>query len=51
MHPNEVDTRIGMLTLDHGIPTEEASGCLCDYLDFNLAEHSYLWSLPIVGHK
>ncbi|MBT8333282.1 MAG: DUF1254 domain-containing protein, partial [Deltaproteobacteria bacterium] len=46
---NEVDTHIGKLTFDHGIPTEETSDKLYYELDYHRAVQVYLWSLPIVG--
>ena len=48
-YPNEVDTHIGRLIFDHGIPTEETSEKLYYELDYHRAVQAYLWSLPIVG--
>lgn len=47
---NEVETRLGTLNFDHGIPTEETSEKLYDWLDYSRAVQAYLWSLPIMGH-
>jgi hypothetical protein len=49
-YPNEVGSRIGKLTFDHGIPTEETSEKLYDWLDYSRGVQAYLWSLPIMGH-
>ena len=49
MYPNKVNTHIGELTFDHGIPTEETSKKLYYELDYHRAVQLYLWSLPIVG--
>lgn len=49
-YPNEVETRLGTLSFDHGIPTEETSEKLYDWLDYSRAVQAYLWSLPIMGH-
>ena len=48
-YPNEVDSHIGKLTFDHGIPTEETSEKLYYELDYHRAVQAYLWSLPIMG--
>ena len=47
--PNKVQTHIGELTFDHGVPTEETSKKLYYELDYHRAVQAYLWSLPIVG--
>ena len=44
-----IETHIGELTFDHGIPTEETSEKLYYELDYHRAVQAYLWSLPIVG--
>ena len=36
-YPNEVDTHIGKLTFDHGVPTEETSEKLYYELDYHRA--------------
>ena len=48
-YPNKVNTHIGELTFDHGIPSEETSGKLYYEMDYHRAVQAYLWSLPIVG--
>ena len=47
--PNEVETHIGKLTFDHGVPTLETSEKLYYEMDYHRAVQTYLWSLPIVG--
>jgi len=49
MYPNKVQTHIGELNFDHGIPTEETSEKLYYELDYHRAVQAYLWALPIVG--
>ena len=44
-----VDTHIGELEFDYGVPTEETSEKLYYELDYHRAVQAYLWSLPIVG--
>jgi hypothetical protein len=44
-----VETHIGELTFDHGVPTKETSDKLYFELDYHRAVQAYLWSLPIVG--
>jgi hypothetical protein len=45
----ELDTRIGRLDLERGLPTEQTTKKLFDELDFQRAVQAYLWALPIVG--
>jgi hypothetical protein len=45
----KVDTHIGELEFDHGVPTPETSKKLYYELDYHRAVQAYLWSLPIVG--
>ena len=47
--PNEVDTHIGKLTFDLGVPTEETSKKLYYEMDYHRAVQAYLWGLPLVG--
>jgi hypothetical protein len=47
--PDTVDTRIGKLSFEHGLPTEETATKLFDELDFQRAVQAYIWALPIVG--
>ena len=44
-----VETRIGTLSFDHGLPTEETVAQLFDDLDFQRACQAYLWGLPLVA--
>ena len=48
-YPDEVDTHIGKLTFDYGVPTEETSEKLYYEMDYHRAVQTYLWSLPIMG--
>lgn len=45
----EVDTRIGKLTFELGLPTEKTVENLFDEVDFQRACQAYLWALPIVN--
>lgn len=45
----KVDTHIGELEFDYGVPTQETSDKLYYELDYHRAVQAYLWSLPIVG--
>jgi hypothetical protein len=44
-----IDTRIGKLDFDLGLPTQQTAEKLYDELDFQRAVQCYLWGLPIVG--
>jgi hypothetical protein len=44
-----VDTRIGELAFDLGVPTPETVTKLYDAMDFQRAVLCYLWAAPIVG--
>ena len=44
-----VDTRIGKLDFELGLPTEKTVTKLYDELDFERAVQCYIWSLPMVG--
>jgi hypothetical protein len=45
----KIDTRVGKLTFELGLPTEKTVGSLFDEVDFQRACQAYLWALPIVG--
>ena len=45
----EIDTRVGNLTFELGLPTEKTVGNLFDEVDFQRACQAYLWALPIVN--
>jgi len=45
----QVDTRIGELRFDHGLPTEETVNKLFDEIDFQRACQAFIWALPIVN--
>jgi hypothetical protein len=47
--PNEVETHIGKLTFDLGVPTEETSEKLYYEMNYHRAVQCYLWGLPMVG--
>jgi hypothetical protein len=49
MYPNKVQTHIGELNFDHGVPTKETSEKLYYELEYHRAVQAYLWSLPIMG--
>lgn len=44
-----VDTRIGKLDFELGMPTSETTTKLYDEMDFQRAVQCYLWGLPTVG--
>ena len=44
-----VETRIGTLDFEHGVPTQETVAKLYDELDFQRACQAYLWALPAVS--
>jgi hypothetical protein len=44
-----VDTTIGKLDFDHGVPIKETVTKLYDEMDFQRACQLYLWSFPIVA--
>ena len=44
-----IDTRIGKLDFELGVPTEQTVAKLYDEMDFQRACQLYLWALPLVG--
>lgn len=44
-----VNTRIGKLSFEHGLPTEDTVTELFDTFDFQRACEAYVWGLPLVG--
>jgi hypothetical protein len=46
-----VDTRIGKLDFELGVPTKETVTNLYDQMDFQRACQLYLWAWPIVGSE
>ena len=44
-----IDTRIGKLDFELGVPTPQTAAKLYDEMDFQRAVQCYLWGLPIVG--
>ena len=44
-----IDTRIGKLDFELGVPTQQTAAKLYDEMDFQRAVQCYLWGLPIVG--
>jgi hypothetical protein len=49
VHAETIDTRIGKLDFELGVPTKETVAKLYDELDFQRACQLYLWALPIVN--
>lgn len=47
--PLTLNTRIGQLSFERGLPTEATVKKLFDELDFQRAVQAYIWGLPIVG--
>jgi len=47
--PDKVDTRIGTLEFDLGMPTKETAEKLYDARDYQRAVQAYIWALPMVG--
>ncbi|NEI73154.1 DUF1214 domain-containing protein [Rhizobium lusitanum] len=47
--PQTIDTRIGKLSFEHGLPTEKSVTRLFNEMDFQRAVQAYLWALPIVS--
>ena len=43
-----VDTRIGKLDFEHGVPTQATVEKLYDQMDFQRACQLYLWAMPLV---
>ncbi|MGE4190142.1 MAG: DUF1254 domain-containing protein [Thermoanaerobaculia bacterium] len=46
-----VETRVGTIELELGVPTEESAQRLFDSMDFQRACQAYLWALPAVGFE
>ncbi len=46
---NTIDTHIGKLDFELGVPTSETAARLYDEMDFQRAVQCYLWGLPTVG--
>src|SRR6202040_4049787 len=46
-----VDTRIGKLDFELGVPTRKTVTKLYDNMDFQRACQLYIWALPIVGFE
>ena len=44
-----IDTHIGKLDFELGLPTSETAARLYDEMDFQRAVQCYLWGLPTVG--
>jgi hypothetical protein len=44
-----VDTRIGKLELERGLPTKESVAKLFEAQEFQRATQAYIWGLPLVG--
>jgi len=49
VYAQTIDTRIGKLDFELGVPTQQTAAKLYDEMDFQRAVQSYLWGLPIVG--
>jgi hypothetical protein len=48
-NPETVNTRIGKLELEHGVPTKATVDKLYDEMDFERAVQCYLWGIPMVA--
>lgn len=48
VHAETIDTRIGKLDFELGVPTQETVTKLYDEMDFQRACQLYLWALPAV---
>lgn len=48
-HAESIDTRIGKLDFELGVPTKETVTKLYDEIDFQRACQLYLWAIPIVS--
>lgn len=46
-----VDTPVGPIELELGVPTEASADALFDAMDFQRACQAYLWALPTVGFE
>lgn len=46
-----VETRVGPIELELGVPTEQSAQRLFDSMDFQRACQAYLWALPAVGFE
>lgn len=46
-----IDTRVGVIDLELGVPTKASAEKLFDTLDFQRACQAYLWALPTVGFE
>ena len=44
-----IETAIGVLEFELGMPTAKTVACLFDQIDFQRACQAYLWALPVVG--
>jgi hypothetical protein len=51
MEPSKIDTRIGTIELELGVPTKASAEKFFDALDFQRACQAYLWALPMVGFE
>jgi hypothetical protein len=49
VYAQTIDTRIGKLDFELGVPTQQTAAKLYDEMDFQRAVQCYLWGLPIVG--
>ena len=46
--PDKIETRLGPLGFDHGLPTAETRQKLYDQLDFQRAVQGVLWAEPAI---
>lgn len=51
VHAEKVETRVGTIELELGVPNEQSAQMLFDSMDFQRACQAYLWALPAVGFE
>lgn len=51
VHAESVETRVGAIELELGVPDEHSAQRLFDSMDFQRACQAYLWALPAVGFE
>lgn len=51
LHAELVQTRVGNIELELGVPNERSAQGLFDSMDFQRACQAYLWALPAVGFE
>lgn len=51
VYAETVETRVGTIELELGVPSEHSAQVLFDSMDFQRACQAYLWALPAVGFE